>query len=292
MRRGSLIPSCPGPMELGVPPVRVAAGGPPPRVWTGMRLPLLCVILLSGGTAAQEKSPWAGTVVRSKEYVVRREPRRQEEFIGEVYYNQLNRTATSDWALYDHEDKIWKARGRVHAEMRAEDGEFFLADGHEARHDLKTRLGDLRGKEEPGAAPAAGLSAAGTTRAENDMRVVRIERRAAGGGEPDILTARKLRWKEGAREAELDGDVRLEGAQAESRAHRALYRHEGRSLALSGGRPVCRVKSAQAAAEAKPAWQGAIQADALDAGLKSRSLNASGSVRGWVEFQRGRDKIK
>ncbi len=267
----------------------------PPRARRGIWVATLLVTLsYTAPAAAEEKSPWAGTVVRSKEYVVRREPRRQEEFIGEVYYNQLNRTATADWALYDHEDKLWKARGHVHAEMRAEDGEIFLADGHEARHDLKTRLGDLRGKEEHGS-------------------MVRIERRAAGGEGPDILTARILRWKEGAREAELEGGVRLEGAQADSRAHRALYRHEDRSLALSGGRPVCRVRSAQAPAalsaegarprsedgaplaaapEGKPLWQGAIQADSLDAGLKNHSLRASGSVRGWVEFQRGRDGIR
>lgn len=267
MSAGTHIPAPPTLGNSEFPP-----GGPPPRARRGIWVPTLFVSLLyTAPGPAQEKSPWAGTVVRSKEYVVRREPRRQEEFIGEVYYNQLNRTATSDWALYDHEDRLWKARGRVHAEMRAEDGEIFLADGHEARHDLKTRLGDLRGKEDG----------------------ARIERRTAGGEGPDILTARILRWKEGAREAELEGDVRLEGAQADSRAHRALYRHEGRSLALSGGRPVCMVKSTPAAApESKPAWQGAIQADALDAGLMSRSLRASGSVRGWVEFPRDRDKIK
>jgi hypothetical protein len=216
----------------------------------------LALFLLAGAAGASEKSPLVGSVVRSREYVVRREPREQEEFIGEVSYRRQARSVRADWALYDHESKRWKARGRIRGEDKAKDGGVFTCEGHEAEYAMGSGLGELRGKT-----PSDDVS---------------LERRFPGRPSTETALGRVLSWDAAARKVTLSGAVRLQGPSGRGEADEAEYLHDEGVLRLFGARPWV--------APAEAGWSSALQADSIRAESASRSIRAEGGVRGWLFF--------
>ncbi|MDE2510895.1 MAG: hypothetical protein KGL74_07220, partial [Elusimicrobia bacterium] len=78
---------------------------------------ILLLLLLAANPAAAQTSPVpvAGSVVRSKEWVVRRGKIKEEEFIGDVRYDAAGARLSADWALYRQEPDDWRARGHIRA---------------------------------------------------------------------------------------------------------------------------------------------------------------------------------
>lgn len=219
-------------------------------------------LLLALSAAAQPASSTPAAVVRSKEWVIKRSPSREDEFIGDVRYQAGPAKLTADWARYRHDSKLWNARGSVALTRELSDGSSAHASGASATFDEKARSGSLL--------PAGSA-------------LVQFERRLADGSESDRAEGERLEW-DGERAARLTGRVRVWGPRVRARAERADYAAGAseRRVDLTGGRPVLEKV-------AGPDWTGALRADraaAVEAaGTKDAArVSADGQVVGWLRF--------
>lgn len=222
-------------------------------------LPLL---LAAGARAASEAnmhsaSSVAGSVVRSKEWIVRRGKTREEEFVGDVRYDSAGVKLSADWALFRQESRDWKARGNVVLRKDLENGDMITARGQTARYSEATKAGTLF--------PAAG------------ERIL-FTRTPASGEEPDHGEGAQLDW-EGGEWAALSGRARVWGPRLQAWADTARYEPPRKRLTLRGGRPVARKVDEDAG------WTTAMKADEIDAVDSPRRLEARGKVRGWLIFK-------
>ena len=213
------------------------------------------ILLFSVSAQAQAPAPKAvGSVVRSKEWVIRRSPHREEEFVGEVSYRKGPSLLTSDWALFKHEPQTWKARGRVRLRHELKSGDRVEAAGETADFDQKSGNGVLLG---PQGVPVS-------------------YSRTPLEGEPDLGTARRLEW-EGQERIRLIGDVKVWGPRLAVQGDRADYEAKDGRLAVTGGRPVVQVLQGD--------WTGAVQGDTVTALQRPDRLHADGKTRGWIKFK-------
>lgn len=217
-----------------------------------MIAPLLALL----AAPALAAGPVAGSVVRSKEWVVRRGKEPEEEFVGEVRYEAAGTKLSADWALYRHLQKDWRARGKVVLRKEFESGDAVEARGESARYDEASRKGSL----EP--APGGLIEFLRTT----------------AEGEPDHGSGGRLDWT-GDRSAVLSGRARVWGPRLEAWADTARYDRPLRTLFLRGGRPVLRK------VDEEGGWTTALKADEVEASDSPRRIQARGKVRGWMIFK-------
>ena len=224
-----------------------------------MRLALLAVLplLLSSGARAQSSASVAGSVVRSKEWIVRRGKSREEEFVGDVRYESAGVKLAADWALFLQESRDWKARGNVVLRKDLENGDVITARGETARYSEATKAGTLE--------PAAGQR-------------IPFTRAPADGTEPDHGDGARLTWQ-GGDWAALSGRARVWGPRLQAWADTARYEPPSKKLSLRGGRPVARK------VDEEGGWTTALKADEIDAVDSPRRLEARGKVRGWLIFK-------
>ncbi|HAM36809.1 MAG TPA: hypothetical protein DEB40_13555 [Elusimicrobia bacterium] len=201
-----------------------------------------------------------GGVVRSREWVIRRAPRKEEEFIGDVSYRKGPSFMSADWALLRHEPQIWQARGHVRLVHTLRSGDVIDVSGDRAEFDQKTGRGHL-----------LGLSGGPIS-----------YRRAPADVPPDSGTALRLDW-EGSRRARLSGEVHVWGPRLELWAAQADYDADQDALTLSGDRPTLRLIEGD--------WTGAVQADVVVARQKPDVLLADGKTRGWIRFKERLEKL-
>jgi len=225
-----------------------------------VKLFLTALLLLPAPARPEKGDPLAGTVVRSKEYVVRRSPHKVEEFIGDVYYRNGNRQIRSDHATFDHQSKIWRARGHVQGLLRLKDGTPIQLWGEEAEHNMATERGWIREKDR-----------------EHPVRFEHGEQALKDEG-----VARRLEWDEKASRAWARGDVHVWGERGEAWAETAEYQHDRRLLTFTGRRPVI--------VHHEPKWSGALQAEQIRAIEGERRLQGDGKVQGWIVFESLREK--
>lgn len=226
--------------------------------------PLLLLLLCAPAAASPAPAPAsasvAGSVVRSKEWVIRRGASKEEEFIGDVRYQSAGTRLTSDWALYRHEDRVWQARGAVFVRRETSDGTVLEARGEKAGHDLETKRGYLD--------PAPGEAVSFT--------------RTAPGLEPDHGVAGRVTWS-GESRVTMSSGAKVWGPRLELASDEAVYEKAKGRLALKGGRPVLRKVEGE--------WTTALKADEVVATELPRRIEARGRVKGWMIF-RDRDKLK
>lgn len=220
------------------------------------RAPLLLPLLLAAGARAQPASSVAGSVVRSKEWIVRRGKEREEEFVGDVRYESAGTKLSADWALFRQESRDWTARGRVVLRKDMDDGDVITARGETARYNEATKAGTLL--------PGSGERIAFT--------------RAPAQGEPDRGEGDRLEWRD-EDWAALVGRARVWGPRLQAWADSARYEPPSKKLLLRGGRPVVRK------VDEDGGWTTALKADAIDATDSPRRLEARGKVRGWLAFK-------
>lgn len=225
-----------------------------------MSLLLLAALTFGAGSAAAAATPVAGSVVRSKEWVIRRGVSREEEFIGDVRYESAGTRLTSDWALYKHADRTWRARGAVFLRRETKDGTVFEAKGRTAGHDEVSKRGYLE--------PAAG------------QRV--LFTRVPPGLEPDHGESGRVAWN-GEKSVTLSAGAKVWGPRLELAADEAVYEKEQGRLTLNGGRPVLRKVEGE--------WTSALKADRVVATDSPRRIEATGRVNGWIIFK-DREKLK
>lgn len=224
----------------------------------------LVAMLLAGPAPAQPAAQTPAAVVRSKEWVIKRSPTREDEFIGDVRYQAGPTKLTADWARYRHDSKLWAARGAVALTRALSDGSSAHASGASASFDEKARSGALL--------PAGSA-------------LVQFERRPVDGSESDRAEGERLEW-DGEHAARLTGRVRVWGPRVRARAERADYAAgpAERRVDLRGGRPVLEKA-------AGPDWTGALRADSASAveasGAKDAArVSADGNVVGWLRFDK------
>ncbi len=202
-----------------------------------------------------------GGVVRSKEWLVRRAPQREEEFIGEVSYRQGPRILTADWALLRHATQIWNARGHVKLDETLKSGDRIAINGEEAQYDQKTKRGWLIG------AHGGPIS---------------FQRLPVAGPPPDEGTAQRLEW-EGQERAHLSGGVHVGGPRAELWGGAADYDALQQVLTVSQDRPVLHVMEG--------GWTGAVQGTTLAALQNPDRFQADGQTHGWIKFKDNPEKM-
>mgnify|MGYP001564001730 CR=1 FL=1 len=196
-----------------------------------LRLGAIFLALLAG--PAWAASPLAVTRVKSKEWLIRRSPQKEEEFKGDVRYWTLSYMMRSDWALFKHDSETWDLKGNVRADYTLPDGAGVLkASGDKARFSQVTRKGELLG---PGEEP------------------IRFEMESSDGSR-EYGQARRLDWEMDSI-ASLTGAVRIWGTRMESWADRADYDWKTSEMRLTGSRPVVRKLEGE--------WVGAVQADSI-----------------------------
>jgi len=221
---------------------------------------LAWIVLSLAGSAAAQSTPVAGSVVRSKEWVIRRGENKEEEFIGDVRYQSAGTRLTSDWALFKHADRTWQARGAVFIRREAADGDIFEARGHKAGHDQNTKRGYL--EPEPGAR----------------VRFTRTPR----GLETDHGESGRVTWN-GESKVTLSAGAKVWGPRLQLAADEAVYEKKDGRLTLNGGRPVLRKVEGE--------WTTALKADEVIALETPRRVSARGQVKGWMIFK-DRAKLK
>ena len=203
----------------------------------------------------------AGAVVRSREWIIRRGPQREEEFVGDVSYRKGPSLLTSDWALFKHESQTWQARGHVRLKLTLKSGDRVDVSGETAAYDQTTARGHLLGPK------GARISF----------------ERFPSEGPPDSGTARRLDW-EGQQNARLTGQVHVWGPRLELWGDQADYAADHASLTLTGSRPVLHAL--------QPGdWTGAVQADRIVALENPDRLQADGKARGWIRFKDKLEKL-
>lgn len=225
-------------------------------------LALLCAPAAAAPAPAPAAAPAsvAGSVVRSKEWVIRRGVSKEEEFIGDVRYQSAGTRLTADWALFRHADRVWQARGAVFVRRETTDGTVLEARGAKAGHDLETKRGYL----DPAPGEAVSLT------------------RTAPGLEPDHGVAGRVTWN-GESRVTMSAGAKVWGPRLELAADEAVYEKAKGRLSLKGGRPVLRKVEGE--------WTTALKADEVVATEAPRRIEARGRVKGWMIF-RDRDKLK
>jgi hypothetical protein len=214
-----------------------------------MILPLLFVV----GLHAEE--PLARALVKSEEWIVRRSPRKEEEFVGDVSYWKGPTSFRADWALFEHETKTWRVRGKIRALHHFRTGDRLEVLGEKAYYDLSKEKGWLSG---PAGKPVS------FSRTTDD-------------GRKDEGTAGKLEW-EGSRKLRLVDGVHVAGSDRELWSERAEGDVRGRSLLFEGGRPVLKFTS--------ETWLGTLKADQIRAWDQPRAVTADGRATGWLIFNK------
>src|SRR5580692_7467039 len=103
---------------------------------TRTALPLLLILgALPDAARAQSAQKVAGSVVRSKEWIVRRGKAREEEFSGAVRYDAAGTKLSADWALYRQAPNDWKARGHIAVRRELSGGDVVETVGEKAWYD-------------------------------------------------------------------------------------------------------------------------------------------------------------
>ncbi len=220
------------------------------------RLVVLALAALSAAARAQPATSVAGSVVRSKEWVVRRGKAREEEFIGDVRYDAAGTKLSSDWALYRQGPNDWQARGSIYARREFTAGDAVETRGEKAWYDENT----LKGRLEP--APGA---------------LVPLLHTPPEGG-PDHAEGEHLSWV-GETVGVLTGRARGWGPRGEFWADSARYdrRPGDQSVTLDGSRPV--LHGYQGGDDA------AVKADRIVAYDSPRRAVATGRALGWFIAQ-------
>ncbi|MEK7234858.1 MAG: hypothetical protein AAB268_13665 [Elusimicrobiota bacterium] len=216
-------------------------------------LPLLALVC-APAVAESVATPVAGSVVRSKAWIIRRGENKEEEFIGSVRYESAGTRLSADWALFKHADRTWQARGAVALRRVSADGTQFEARGQKAGHDEPSKQGFLE--------PAPGESVLFT--------------RTPPGLDTDHGESGRISWN-GESRVTLSSGAKVWGPRLELAADEVVYaKAEGR-LTLNGGRPVLRKVEGE--------WTTALKADEVVATEAPRRIEARGRVKGWMIFK-------
>lgn len=228
--------------------------------------------------------PVLGGIVKSDSWVIYKD-KEQEEFKGNVAYDNDAYKFRSDYALSDRKKGSFSASGRVYLKQTGEKGSFYEAQADRGHYNYNTQKGALyadKGKrlklvyrDEQG-----DVSTARAQKADFDLNKklynlygnVVITRPSPKG--LVTLKAQKVNADQLAEKAVLEGDAQLTTPDYSLTAQTIVFDGKNNHSYAYGSRPLARGKTEQGTF--------AIIADKAQAENESRKIVMNGNVQGWL----------
>lgn len=233
---------------------------------------------------ATEIPPVLGGVVQSDSWVIYKD-KQQEEFTGNVSYDNGSYAFKADYALSERAQSRFSARGRVWLRQTERDGSFYEAYADSARYNYKTQKGWLsanRGntvklvltdeKKQTVTAYAGKVSFDLNEKIFVLQNNVRVERPTPEGLE--ILTADKATYKQAENYALLEGGAKATDSQRTLEAETIVYDGAKNASYAYGARPLVHGTTEQGTF--------AVIADKVSADNEGNKITLDGKVQGWM----------
>lgn len=233
---------------------------------------------------ATEIPPVLGGVVQSDSWVIYKD-KQQEEFTGNVSYDNGSYAFKADYALSERALSRFSARGRVWLRQTERDGSFYEAYADSARYNYKTQKGWLaanRGKtvklvltdekKQTVTAYAGKVSFDLNEKIFVLQNNVRVERPTPEGLE--ILTADKATYKQAENYALLEGGAKATDSQRTLEAETIVYDGAQNASYAYGARPLVHGTTEQGTF--------AVIADKVSADNEGNKITLDGKVQGWM----------
>lgn len=233
---------------------------------------------------AAEIPPVLGGVVQSDSWVIYKD-KQQEEFTGNVSYDNGSYAFKADYALSERALSRFSARGHVWLRQTERDGSFYEAYADSARYNYKTQKGRLdanRGKtvklvltdekKQTVTAYAGKVSFDLNEKIFVLQNNVRVERPTPEGLE--ILTADKATYKQAENYALLEGGAKATDSQRTLEAETIVYDGAKNASYAYGARPLVHGTTEQGTF--------AVIADKVSADNEGNKITLDGKVQGWM----------
>lgn len=228
--------------------------------------------------------PVLGGLVQSDSWIIYKD-KEQEEFKGNVSYDNGAYQFRSQYALSDRKNNVFTASGDVFLRQNAQDGSFYQAESDRARYNYHTQKGTLTARKNKKITlqyqDADGLlSTASAQKAAFDLARkiydleggVTLTRPTPKG----LLTleARTLHAEQIPQKAVLDGGATARTPQYTLSAQTIVLDGQNNRSYAYGARPLLQGNTEQGSF--------AIIADKVEAENESRKLRLDGKVQGWL----------
>lgn len=233
---------------------------------------------------AGEIPPVLGGVVQSDSWVIYKD-KQQEEFIGNVSYDNGAYIFRADYALSERAQSRFSARGRVYLRQNEPDGSFYEAYADSARYNYKTQKGVLTATADKTVkiiySDAKKQTVTATAkRASFDLNQkifilqdkVRVERPTPKGTE--ILSAEKATYKQDENYAILEGGAKATDGSRTLEAETIVYDGNQNASYAYGARPLVHGQTDQGTF--------AVIADKVSSDNAAGTISLDGKVQGWI----------
>lgn len=234
--------------------------------------------------AAAKLPPVLGGLVSSDSWVIYKD-KQQEEFKGNVSYDNGVYSFRSDYALSERAQNRFSARGNVYLKQAEPGGPVYQAYADDARYNYHTQKGVLnanKGKKirliytDGGQEPVTAYAKKASFNLADEIFVlegdVRVERPTPEGLQ--TLTAQKATVRQAQNHMLLEGGAALADPQRTLRAETIVYDGNNNQSYAYGSRPLLSGKSEQGTF--------AIIADKVQSDNEGRKVVMDGKVQGWV----------
>ena len=225
-----------------------------------------------------------GGIIQSDSWIIYKD-KQQEEFQGNVSYENDRYTFRSDYALSDRARNLFSARGQVFLQQREEDGSFYQAQAPQARYNYQTQKGELNGQGKTPVTLVYQNAKAQTTTATAQkvtfdlaqkiyilQNNVRVEHPTPQGIQ--IITARKATFRQAQNYALLEGHATVTDHKRTLQAQTIIYDGENNSSYAYGDRALATGTTEQGTF--------AIIADKVQSDNEGKQINLDGQVQGWL----------
>ncbi len=233
---------------------------------------------------ATEIPPVLGGVVQSDSWVIYKD-KQQEEFSGNVSYDNGTYAFKADYALSERAQNRFSARGNVWLRQLERDGTFYQASADDAQFNYKTQKGLLSAQtgkrvklvltdEKKQTVTAY----AGKVTFDLNQRIfilqgrVRVERPTPQGLE--VITAQKATYKQLENYILLEGGAKATDSLRTLQADTIIYDGAKNASYAYGARPLVRGKTEQGTF--------AVIADKVSADNDGNQIFLNGKVQGWL----------
>lgn len=234
--------------------------------------------------SAKDIPPALGGLIQSDSWTIYKDEQ-QEEFSGNVSYDNGAYIFRADYALSDRAKNTFSARGNVFLRQNNPDGSFYEAHGDQGVYNYHTQKGTLQSntkkpvklvyKNEKGQLITATAKKA---RFDIGQKIyilegnVHIERPTAQGKQQ--LSARKATFKQLETYALLEGDAKVTDGQRTLTADTIIYDGTHDASYAYGSRPLIEGVSEQGTF--------AVIADQLQSDAQGNIVHLDGKVQGWL----------
>lgn len=233
---------------------------------------------------ATEIPPVLGGVVQSDSWIIYKD-KQQEEFSGNVSYDNGSYAFKADYALSDRAKNNFSARGNVWLRQTERDGSFHEAYADNAHYNHNSQKGQLSAhknktvklvftdeKKQTVTAYAQKVSFDLNEKIFILQGNVRVERPSQTGME--ILTAQKATYKQAENYALLEGGAQVTDNLRTLEADTIIYDGNKNASYAYGARPLVHGKTEQGTF--------AVIADKVSADNDGNTIVLDGKVQGWI----------